>query len=157
MKKILLNYFIPTIILYLSGIMWLLKDFDSLNYNFFSIKIIFPVLIVVILFNQLHVHETIISFTARTSSSAKVYNITLYFVIIALCLQFISAIRSDYIHFDTWQIYDMSQNVFTDFGKMDMIGQHIVNTNYEMAFPPVFPTLISWGSIPRSSAAVNKI
>lgn len=47
------------------------------------------------------------------------------------------------IGWDTWQVYDMSKYVFTDFGFMDQIRQHIVNTHYEMAFPPVFPYLMA--------------
>ena len=47
------------------------------------------------------------------------------------------------ILWDTWQVYDMSKYVFSDFGYMTQIRQQILNTHYEMAFPPVFPILIS--------------
>lgn len=42
---------------------------------------------------------------------------------------------------DTWQVYDMSRYVFSDFGYMERIRQHIMNTHYEMAFPPLQPVL----------------
>ena len=47
------------------------------------------------------------------------------------------------ILWDTWQVYDMSKYVFSDFGYMDQIRQHITFTHYEMAFPPVMPVGIA--------------
>ena len=47
------------------------------------------------------------------------------------------------ILWDTWQVYDMSKYVFSDFGYMDQIRQHIAFTHYEMAFPPVMPVGIA--------------
>lgn len=56
---------------------------------------------------------------------------------------FIVSLLRPGIGWDSWQVYDMSKYVFTDFGFMDQIRQHIINSHYEMAFPPVFPCLIA--------------
>lgn len=53
------------------------------------------------------------------------------------------AVKRPYVAFDTWQVFDMSRFIFKDFGYMVNIRQHIINTNYEMAFPPLFPFLMA--------------
>ena len=55
----------------------------------------------------------------------------------------VASFRTPGITFDTWNMYDMSRYVFADFGYMDFIRQFIVNTHYEMAFPPLFPVLMA--------------
>lgn len=55
---------------------------------------------------------------------------------------FIVSLLKPEIGWDTWQVYDMSKYVSSDFGYMDQIRQHILFSHYEMAFPPVFPYLM---------------
>lgn len=59
------------------------------------------------------------------------------------CILYYWSLRRPVISYDTWQVYDMSRYIFDDFGYMRTIRQHIVNTHYEMAFPPVFPCLMA--------------
>lgn len=66
--------------------------------------------------------------------------------LLALCYAafcFTSSLFGPWSTFDTWQIYDMSRYVFSDFGYMEMIRQGIKYTHYEMAFPPLFPFLMA--------------
>ncbi|MEG2054702.1 MAG: hypothetical protein RR052_07150, partial [Oscillospiraceae bacterium] len=44
---------------------------------------------------------------------------------------------------DTYAVYDISKYIFTDFGKMDMVRQNVINTQYQMAFPPFQPVLVA--------------
>lgn len=64
-------------------------------------------------------------------------------LIVFLTVVFLLALCVPNIDFDTWQVYDMSRYVFSDFGYMQMIRQHIANTHYEMAFPPLLPVLLA--------------
>ena len=67
----------------------------------------------------------------------------LWIIIIALswCI-FVASFTITRVVWDTWQMYDMSKYVFSDFGYMDQIRQHITYSHYEMAFPPLFPVLM---------------
>lgn len=65
-----------------------------------------------------------------------------FICVFSFCVLTLSLMRPG-IGWDSWQVYDMSKYVFSDFGYMDQIRQHIVNTHYEMAFPPVFPYLMA--------------
>lgn len=77
----------------------------------------------------------------RTENKTARY--VLMFCVCWVVFLFFVSLLHPMILWDTWQVYDMSKYVFSDFGYMDQIRQHIVFTHYEMAFPPVMPVGIA--------------
>lgn len=58
-----------------------------------------------------------------------------------IIFHYFAVLRQPTGFWDTWQVWDMSRYIFSDFGYMENIRQHIYNTHYEMAFPPLIPVL----------------
>ncbi|MBP5698479.1 MAG: hypothetical protein J6W96_03005, partial [Alphaproteobacteria bacterium] len=79
----------------------------------------------------------------KYSEEKKIGYILYSTILIFNCCWLIACFRVSSIAWDTWNMYDMSRYVFSDFGYMDNIRQHIINTHYEMAFPPLFPILMA--------------
>ena len=86
--------------------------------------------------------------TVKTIYKTKFQIIIFLFCELFILLNLLLSFMRPKILWDTWQMLDMSKYVFADFGYMDQIRQHIINTHYEMAFPPIYPILM---------AVVNKI
>lgn len=79
------------------------------------------------------------NYSKENTTAYLVYSFILLFNVCWL----IACFRSPKVAWDTWQMYDMSRYVFTDFGYMDCVRQSILNTHYEIAFPPIFPVLMA--------------
>ena len=78
-------------------------------------------------------------YSKQEKTAYQLYSLILFFNACWLIICFLAP----QISYDTWSMYDMSRYLFTDFGYMNNIRQHIMNTHYEMAFPPLFPALIA--------------
>lgn len=78
-------------------------------------------------------------YTQGNLVSRLLYSICIVYSVAVLWISFMYPTLA----WDTHQMYDMSKYVFTDFGYMVQIRQHIENTHYEMAFPPLFPVLMA--------------
>lgn len=115
-------------------------DFKIINVNYY-LRLIFPTVIVTICLYFCRKSIKIIADVDREEH--RIYRILLLLVIVFLGILMISSIKIPALHFDTWQIYDTSRYVFKDFGRMDMIRQHIINTPYQIAFPPLYPFLMA--------------
>lgn len=113
-----------------------LRDFRVINDSY-----LFRVIVVNLLFfgGYLLCEKSVKSIYCTSKKASVLFAILYAFV---FCWGIIT-IRTTDVSFDTWQLYDMSRNVFSDFGKMDMLRQHIINTPYEMAFPPLFPCIMA--------------
>lgn len=87
----------------------------------------------------------ILSFSLRRIAALKDKKLSIAYLLLLgfVGMEWIVGFASPSIGFDTWQVYDMSRHVFTDFGYMNQIRQHITYTHYEMAFPPLFPILMA--------------
>lgn len=119
---------------------FLFNDFININ-NLFYLRLLFPT---IILFACLVIVKKIF----KLIKSAKVYYCDIYnglltLILFVIILNLVSAIKIPALQFDTWQVYDTSKYTFIDFGKMDMMRQHLVQTPYQMAFPPIFPILMA--------------
>lgn len=137
-KKVLL---VITILLFSYAFsMWLFNDFKSIN-NFYYLRLIIPAIVI---FICIVIGYKTICLSANCSAEYKKY-----YVVGVIALLFMLTITLTYyikfpsIHFDTWQSFDTSKYVFSDFGRMDMIRQHVFNTKYETAFPPLQPFLMA--------------
>lgn len=82
-------------------------------------------------------------FISMMTKEFHVTDIIYWGLVIISCILYYWALRRPKIAYDTWQVYDMSRYIFKDFGYMRTIRQHIMNTHYEMSFPPLFPFLMA--------------
>lgn len=117
------------------------NDFKITN-DIFPIRIIFPA---IILMFYIYVIKKITQLALRISDLMKmrIYFLVIFFVLSILLINLVSALKFPVIHFDSWQVFDTSRYTFSDFGKMNMIRQQIYNSQYQIAFPPLFPILVA--------------
>ncbi|WP_078543580.1 hypothetical protein [Litchfieldia alkalitelluris] len=119
---------------------FLFSDLKSIN-SFYYLRLFIPTVIIFICF--IISYKTVNLIQKDNSIYKKYYIISVIIVFFILSLILSNAIKFPLVQFDTWQVFDVSKNVFVDFGRMDMIRQHIINTPYQMAFPPLYPFLMA--------------
>lgn len=56
---------------------------------------------------------------------------------------FVSSLNTFQTNCDIWQIYDLSKDIFSAFYRMDIIRQHIYDSQYGIGFPPIYPLLMN--------------
>lgn len=131
-SKILLFVFVPCLVLTFIILM---------HEKNLSIQETFGALIIATIYCIFLIYAlTITNKNAKNLSDKIIWIILILFSFGVLIVSLVSPS----IGWDTWQVYDMSKYVFSNFGFMDQIRQHILNTHYEMAFPPLFPCLMAF-------------
>ncbi len=128
---------VATLFSYILSI-WLFKDFKLIN-KFYYLRLLIPTIIIFLCI----VISCKIIYLYAFYETRNYYNIVILLVIALLTINLIYSIKFPSIQFDAWNMYDFSKHVFTDFGRMDMIRQHIYNTPYGIGFPPLFPFLMA--------------
>jgi uncharacterized membrane protein YwzB len=119
---------------------FLFSDFKLIN-NFYYLRLFIPSIVIFLCF--VISYKTIVLTVNYYTQHKKYYVTGVMIILVFLTITLAYAIKHPSIQFDTWQVFDTSKFVFSDFGRMDMIRQHIFNTPYETGFPPLYPFMMA--------------
>jgi hypothetical protein len=119
----------------LFGLLLLVKAFSPFHELLNLLSLLTVILIISIITKEICKLKKDVFFQIKIILLAVIFGI--------ISVRVLNSINNPNPQFDTWQMLDLSRNIFTDFYRMDMIRQNVYNTQYATCFPPLFPFLIA--------------